>query len=28
VTFPEPVDGPIALGALAHYGLGLMEPDH
>jgi len=26
ITFPEPVRGPMALGALAHYGLGLMEP--
>jgi CRISPR-associated protein Csb2 len=27
LTFSEPVDGPIALGALAHYGLGLMVPE-
>lgn len=26
IDFPEPVCGPLALGALAHYGLGLMEP--
>lgn len=26
LTFDEPVLGPISLGALAHYGLGLMEP--
>jgi len=26
LTFDEPVRGPISLGALAHYGLGLMEP--
>lgn len=26
ITFQEPVTGPIALGALSHYGLGLMEP--
>lgn len=26
ISFPEPVRGPIALGTLAHYGLGLMEP--
>lgn len=26
LTFEEPLRGPIALGALAHYGLGLMEP--
>lgn len=27
VSFPEPVHGPIALGALSHYGLGLMRPE-
>jgi CRISPR-associated protein Csb2 len=26
LIFDEPVRGPISLGALAHYGLGLMEP--
>jgi CRISPR-associated protein Csb2 len=26
LIFDEPVRGPITLGALAHYGLGLMEP--
>lgn len=27
LSFAEPVRGPIALGALSHYGLGLMQPD-
>ena len=26
VEFPEPVRGPIVLGALSHYGLGLFVP--
>jgi CRISPR-associated protein Csb2 len=26
VTFPEPVRGPVALGALCHFGLGLFVP--
>jgi CRISPR-associated protein Csb2 len=26
VRFPEPVEGPLALGAFSHYGLGLMIP--
>jgi len=27
LTFPEPVDGPLALGFGAHFGLGLFRPD-
>lgn len=27
LDFTEPIRGPIALGALSHYGLGLMQPD-
>lgn len=27
VRFHQPVRGPLALGALSHYGLGLMRPD-
>lgn len=27
LTFPEPVQGPIALGYGAHFGLGLMRPE-
>ncbi len=27
VRFDQPVTGPLALGALSHYGLGLMRPD-
>lgn len=26
IVFPEPVSGPLALGALSHFGLGLMVP--
>lgn len=26
LTFPEPVDGPLALGSACHYGLGLFKP--
>jgi CRISPR-associated protein Csb2 len=26
LTFDEPVDGPLALGALSHFGLGLFRP--
>lgn len=26
IEFPEPVHGPISLGALSHFGLGLFEP--
>ncbi|MHB8324729.1 MAG: type I-G CRISPR-associated protein Csb2 [Candidatus Dormibacteria bacterium] len=26
ITFPEPVAGPIAIGALSHFGLGLFVP--
>ncbi len=26
ITFPEPVAGPLALGALSHFGLGLFVP--
>jgi CRISPR-associated protein Csb2 len=26
VRFPEEINGPIAIGALSHYGLGLMKP--
>lgn len=26
LTFPEPVDGPLALGFACHYGLGLFKP--
>lgn len=28
LTFPEPVSGPIALGHLSHFGLGLFVPQH
>jgi CRISPR-associated protein Csb2 len=27
IVFPEPVRGPIAIGALSHFGLGLFVPD-
>lgn len=27
LTFDEPVEGPLALGHLSHFGLGLFEPD-
>jgi CRISPR-associated protein Csb2 len=26
LTFPEPVEGPLALGFACHYGLGLFKP--
>ncbi|WP_109634762.1 type I-G CRISPR-associated protein Csb2 [Lentzea atacamensis] len=27
VTFPEPIHGPVVLGHLSHFGLGLFQPD-
>lgn len=27
ITFPDPVGGPLAIGALSHFGLGLFLPD-